>query len=465
MNIKQVKIAFLTGFLLLPMLLTGQNKIGFIASERIRAEFEEFKEAEVQLQLDYRKVQEEYQIMLVELDNLKQAYETQRLMSSPEWRKEKEAEIGTKEQRLQQFQAQKVGPEGELYRKQSQMEYELLSKVKTAVDNVAISKGYDLILDGSVSLLYANAMMDLTDDVLFELRNAKDKSFRSMVNKDAIASNKLNKIEDMPEIIIDVDTDIPMTNANQPNTYALIIGNEDYKSKQRGLRNEQNVDYAENDAQIFALYCKKTLGIPHNQIKILKNATSAEISQGLDWINNLSKIERGKARIIFYYSGHGLPHERTKEAYLIPTDVSGTQFKYSIKLNDVYRILTEHPSKQVTVFLDACFSGGARNEGLIAMKGISIRPKENLIPGNLVVFSSSTGEESSAVYREKHHGYFTYYLLKKLKETKGNVDFETLSKYVTESVSKGTGIISKIQTPQVKVSSSVHNKYKKFKLR
>ena len=173
MNLKQVKIAFLAISLLLPMLLFGQVKIGYIASERVRTEFEEFKEAELQLQLEFRKVQEEYQVMLVDLDSLKQAFETQRLMSSPEWRKEKEVEISTKEQRLQQYQAQKVGPEGELYRKQSQMEYELLSKVKTAVDNVAISKGYDFIFDGSVSLLYGKPTYDLTDDVLFELRKAK----------------------------------------------------------------------------------------------------------------------------------------------------------------------------------------------------------------------------------------------------------------------------------------------------
>ena len=81
--------------------------------------------------------------------------------------------LASKEQQLQQFQAQKVGPEGELYRKQAQMEYELLSKVKTAVDNVAISKGYDFIFDGSVSLLYGKPTHDLTDDVLFELRKTK----------------------------------------------------------------------------------------------------------------------------------------------------------------------------------------------------------------------------------------------------------------------------------------------------
>lgn len=168
-KLRKVQIALLIVLMMFPMLIFGQLKIGYVASDRIRAEYEEFREAESQLQLDYRKVQEEYQVLLVELDSLKQAYEAQKLMSSPDWRTEKENEIAAKEQYLQQFQNNKVGPEGELYRKQAQMEYDLLSKVKTAVDNVAISKGYDFIFDGSVSLLYGKPTHDLTDDVLFEL--------------------------------------------------------------------------------------------------------------------------------------------------------------------------------------------------------------------------------------------------------------------------------------------------------
>jgi len=169
-KLRQVNSALLAITLLAPMFLFSQIKIGYIASDRIRFEYEEFKKAESQLQDEFKKVQEEYQVMLKELQDLKDAYETQRLMSSPEWRTEKETEISAKEQRIQQYQAQKVGPEGELYRKQSQMERELLSKVKTAVDNVAISKGYDFIFDGSVSLLYGKPTHDLTDDVLTELK-------------------------------------------------------------------------------------------------------------------------------------------------------------------------------------------------------------------------------------------------------------------------------------------------------
>ena len=155
---------------MLPMILVAQNKIGFVQSDRIRAEYEEFKDAEAQLQLEYRQVNAQYNMMVVELDSIKQAFETQRLMSSPEWRREKEQEIVQREQTIQAFQAQKVGPEGELYKKQAQMEFEILSKVKRAVDKVAATKEYDFIIDGSVSLLFGNPTYDLTDDVLYELR-------------------------------------------------------------------------------------------------------------------------------------------------------------------------------------------------------------------------------------------------------------------------------------------------------
>ena len=59
----------------------GEMKIGFVQSDRIRAEYEEFRDAESQLQMEFRKVQMEYQTKLMALDSLKNAYETQRLMS------------------------------------------------------------------------------------------------------------------------------------------------------------------------------------------------------------------------------------------------------------------------------------------------------------------------------------------------------------------------------------------------
>lgn len=263
----------------------------------------------------------------------------------------------------------------------------------------------------------------------------------------------------------EIDTNIPVSNIQKSNTYCLIIGNEDYSSFQAGLSTEVNVDYAANDAKVFKDYCTKTLGIPEKQIKLLVNATAGQMNQGIAWINNLTKIDNGNAEVIFYYSGHGLPDEQTKEAYLIPVDISGSNVTQGIKLNDVYAKLNEFPAKKVTVFLDACFSGGARNQGLIAMKGVKVRPKENLVKGNMVVFSSSTGEESSGVYREMQHGYMTYFLLKKLQETKGDINFKDFAEYIIESVKKETALSGKIQTPQLNYSPSVEGTWDGWKLK
>ena len=286
--------------------------------------------------------------------------------------------------------------------------------------------------------------------------------------EDKTATNN-NKIQKSTNTITvgksDVDIDIPASTGTKTNTYALIIGNEDYSSFQTGLNTEVNVDFAMNDAKMFKEYCNRTLGIPEKQIKLMTNATSGQMNQGIAWLNNLAKIDNGNAELIFYYSGHGLPDEQTKEPYLMPVDISGSNVTQAVKLTDIYNKLNEHPSKKVTVFLDACFSGGARNQGLIAMKGVKIKPKDNMVTGNMIVLSSSTGEESSGVFREKQHGFMTYFLLKKLQETKGNITYKELADFVIENVKKETALSGKNQTPQLNYSPNVEGTWTNWKIK
>jgi hypothetical protein len=256
-----------------------------------------------------------------------------------------------------------------------------------------------------------------------------------------------------------VDKNIPVSGITHNNRFALIIGNEDYSSYQTGLTSEVNVDFARNDARVFAQYVQNTLGVPERQIKLLENATAAMIRQGLAWLEQLAGVEKGNAELIFYYSGHGLPDKNTHEPYLIPVDVDGFNVTQAIKLSDLYKTLTKNPAKRITVFLDACFSGGARNQGLLAMKDVKIKPNEEKFSGNMVVFTSSSGEESSGVDREKQHGYFTWFLLKKLQESKGDITYKAMGDYLNHSVTRETSLVSKPQTPQVLVSPDVVNSW------
>lgn len=264
----------------------------------------------------------------------------------------------------------------------------------------------------------------------------------------------------------DVDIDIPRVGKPNPNRYALIIGNEDYSSYQRGLKTESNVEFAINDAETFMQYALNVLGVPDDNIIFRKNATAIEMHRAITQINTIAKINEGKAEIFVMYAGHGFPDEKTQEPYLVPVDVSGSDLQFAIKLTEFYTKLTEHPTKRVTVFLDACFSGGGREQGLLAARAVKVRPKENPLAGNLVVFAAASGDQSAMPWHDKNHGMFTYHVLKLLKETQGNVTYGDMSEYLRTNVGTRSVIVNqKEQNPQTNISPSVEKNWKEWKVR
>jgi hypothetical protein len=264
----------------------------------------------------------------------------------------------------------------------------------------------------------------------------------------------------------DVDTGIPDLKKQFPNRFALIIGNEDYTAHQKDLTSEANALYARDDASAFYEYAEKVLGIPERNITLSLDATSAVMREGLLKMNLIAKNTNGEAEIFVFYAGHGLPDDETKQPYLIPVDVSGKFIKLGIPLTEVYQSLSEYPTKRTTVFLDACFSGGARNQGLYASRGIRVTPKNEMLKGNIVVFTASSGEESALPYVKKNHGLFTYYLLQKLKDSPGELSYRDLSQFMEQQVALESVLVNnKEQHPKTNVSADVVNTWEEWTLK
>ena len=166
------------------------------------------------------------------------------------------------------------------------------------------------------------------------------------------------------------------------------------------------------------------------------------MKQAINKIKQLPSINPN-AEIIFYYAGHGLPDDKTKVQYLVPVDVNGSNVSFGVKINDLVTELSENQPKKIILILDACFSGAARNESLLSNRGVKVRPKENDLKGNYIILSSSSNEEASKAYDEMQHGLFTYYLLKKIQETKGNVNLQDLYEYLYFNVREKSILINK----------------------
>jgi len=263
----------------------------------------------------------------------------------------------------------------------------------------------------------------------------------------------------------DVDRNIPVNPIRHPNRYAVVIGNEDYASRNGSLNKAINVDYAQNDAEAFAEYLRLAFGIPAENIKKIYNATSGEMSGAINWIENLARAYGEQVELYFYYSGHGLPTEADRTPYLIPVDVSGDRPELGIALNTVYEKLTKHPARKITVVLDACFSGGARNEELIARKGIRVQPKSGAVKGNMVVLTSSSGTQSSGVYADKMHGYLTYFLLKEIQSRGIESTYGVLFEEAARKVDLETAIKGIIQQPQILPASEIGDAWKNWSVK
>lgn len=252
--------------------------------------------------------------------------------------------------------------------------------------------------------------------------------------------------------ISDVDIKIPYSANRVQNVFALIIANENYK-------NEENVNFALKDGEIFRNYLTSTIGISEKQVKTIYDATNNDIHLGIDWLKNMSTAYDGNVKFIVYYAGHGVPNETDHTSYLLPVDGKGGLLNTCFSLSKFYNELGNISTEQTIVFMDACFSGTKRGEGMLtSTRGIAIKPKQFELTGNVVALTATQGNETAHPFTEQKHGLFTYFLLKKIKESKGNCTLGDMMDYLSSKVSQTSMIENGVpQNPSIMTSSSIKN--------
>lgn len=277
-------------------------------------------------------------------------------------------------------------------------------------------------------------------------------------NNNAIGQSKL----DTPIKGIDLSHGVnaaPITGIKNSNTYAIIITNEEYELC-------ANVKNATNDGLAFKNYCINTLGIPNENIFYSVNVSFGKFKKLINDAISLITFDKNTPNLIVYYAGHGIPDNKSKEAYLMPIDADGSDTDICISLSSLYDKLNTLNTSHNIVFLDACFSGAQRGDDMIiAARGVKIKPKEVIPTGNTIIFSATSGDEAAFSYDQEEHGLFTYFLLEKFQKTKGNVSLGDLADFIKEKVSfESRRINKKPQTPTIQVPSRLENSWRKINL-
>ena len=279
--------------------------------------------------------------------------------------------------------------------------------------------------------------------------------------------NAATEIHEQKEVGItpgtsDIDYNIPTGKVKRENTFCIIIANENYKQK-----DTPNVKYAIQDGKTFQNYCFRTLGLPRDNVRLAMNASYLQTKELLRWMQQIADVYGKDANFLVYYAGHGVPDEKGN-CMLIPADVSINDVNNGFSLKELYATLGELTTNNVLLLIDACFSGNDR-EDVAAVdemhRGIVREVKNEIVTGNVVVLTAASNTETALSYEEKAHGMFSYYIMKKLQETEGDVTIGELYNYVKKEVMrKSTVVKGKKQTPSVSFSSNLGDNWKNLKL-
>jgi|GEM_PF-4119721 len=192
---------------------------------------------------------------------------------------------------------------------------------------------------------------------------------------------------------------------------AVIIGNKSYAKHNTDV---PDVSYAHNDADAMYAFVKDTLGYPERNIILVKDATQAEMTS----LFGNERNHKGKlfnwtdpeSRLFVYYSGHGAPGLSDGAGYLLPVDADPLVVELNgYPLETLYTNLDKIPARQVTVVIDACFSGGSASGSLIKnASSISLRrveTKQMLRKGT--VLTAADISEVASWDSERKMGLFT----------------------------------------------------------
>lgn len=217
--------------------------------------------------------------------------------------------------------------------------------------------------------------------------------------------------------------------------WALVIGISKFSD-----RVVPALNYTADDARSFAaLLSDPGIGrFPKANVHVLTDAeaTTRNIKEQLNWI---ARHAAPNDMVVIYLATHGSPRETDTVGqlnYLVTydTEVKSLEkpdedalYATALPMVDVSNtVATRMKALRTLVVLDTCYSGGSlKNGGKMMGKGLvnaSPTPAvlERMSAGSgRIVLAASQADQESLESPALRHGYFTYFLLKRLTESKG----------------------------------------------
>lgn len=169
---KMITAALLVFFAALPMMA---QKYALVDMQYILKNVPSYETANEQLNIVSKKWQKEVEAKLQEVQTMYKNYQTELVFLSEEMKVQREEEIVAKEKEANELKRKYFGQDGELFKKRESLMKPIQDEIYTAIQDIAQTKGYDMVIDRSsdMSLIYSAPKLDISDQVLEKLGYSK----------------------------------------------------------------------------------------------------------------------------------------------------------------------------------------------------------------------------------------------------------------------------------------------------
>ena len=240
---------------------------------------------------------------------------------------------------------------------------------------------------------------------------------------------------------VDVDRRIPLGKKN-PTGLAVIIGSNNYQDQHYGI-----LEYADRDKNVMRKYFNQAFGLSDFQIlpskswqmvdgptgdeyRIIFDPYQGDLRKRINSAIKYSNME--EINLFIYYRGYG--EWVDGKPVLIPKDANYDRniSKYPLEemISNLSRVSVLSSISTITIFLDITY--------LNPEKASALSWDFPDLPEKISILNASSNGESSQIYKDKKHSFFTYSLLKGLSGNAddGNevIDLGEITEYVYKTI-------------------------------
>ena len=154
---------------LLAFSLTGYSQhFAVVDTKYILDKMPEYKDAQKRLDQTSMQWQKEIDDKQAALDKMYKEYDAEQIMLSDTLKRKREDQLFNKEKEVRDLQRKRFGFEGDLFKMRQELVKPIQDKVYNAIQQVAVNRMYDFILDKSegITVIFADPKLDKSEDVL-----------------------------------------------------------------------------------------------------------------------------------------------------------------------------------------------------------------------------------------------------------------------------------------------------------